>query len=196
MHILVLASGSQRRTELLKEVGIPHRVARSNVEEKSIPGEAADEMVCRLAQAKAFHVAEKLPREIVLGADTVVLLKGQILGKPADMNEARAMLGLLSGETHRVYTGVCLTRRHPQRTVTWSAVTQVTFHELRPDQIEYCLNSSNPLDKAGAYAIQQHEEILIAGYHGLRSNVVGLPVEEVVTGLRDHFNFHLVKEKG
>jgi septum formation protein len=137
-------------------------------------------MVRRLARAKAIHAAERFAARLTLGADTVVLHNGIPLGKPSSLDDARRMLGTLSATTHEVLTGVCLRRHEPPFDDTWVSVTEVTFRKLTGELIEDYLQRVHVLDKAGAYAIQEHGDMLIAGISGLRSNVVGLPVEEVV----------------
>jgi len=120
----------------------------------------------------------------VLGSDTTVSIAGEILGKPADLDEARAFLRRLSGRTHQVLTGVCLLRREPAHRELWCSVANVTFRALSAADIEAAFALSNPLDKAGGYAMQEQEALLVARFTGLRSTIVGLPVEEVVARLQ------------
>jgi septum formation protein len=182
---LVLASASPRRRHLLQEAGIAVLVDAAGVDETALSGELPAAHVQRLALAKAEAVSARHPGHMVLGADTIVVLAGVIFGKPADLRDAARMLGELSGRWHEVLTGVALVRREPACRHTWVCQTRVRFRTLDGDTIrEYCARA-NPLDKAGAYGIQEHGEMLVAEIDGLRSNVVGLPIEEVVAALRD-----------
>ncbi len=175
---IVLASGSPRRRELLQSAGIPFEVMTADVEEARIEGEPPEQMVQRLATLKAKAVAARCPERVVLGADTVVVLNGQTLGKPRDLDDARRMLSMLSGRTHRVLTGVTIV--FPNATsARWCCETSVTFKTLASADIEMYLSLVNVLDKAGAYAVQSHGELLVEKVDGLLSNVIGLPVEEV-----------------
>jgi septum formation protein len=180
---LVLASASPRRRYLLQEAGIELVVDAAGVDETALPGEAPAAHVQRLALAKADGVTARHPGQIVLGADTVVVLAGVIFGKPAGLQDAARMLGELSGRWHEVLTGVALVRREPACRQAWVSRTRVRFKPLSAATIqEYCARA-NPLDKAGAYGIQEHGEMLVAEIDGRRSNVVGLPVEEVLAAL-------------
>lgn len=182
---LVLASASPRRRHLLQEAGIAVLVDAAGVDETALPGELPAAHVQRLALAKAEAVSARHPGHMVLGADTIVVLAGVIFGKPADRKDAARMLGELSGRWHEVLTGVALVRREPACRHVWVCQTRVRFRTLDGDTIrEYCARA-NPLDKAGAYGIQEHGEMLVAEIDGPRSNVVGLPIEEVVAALRD-----------
>lgn len=183
MSPLVLASASPRRRSLLSGAGIEIECRPAEIEERLHPGETPEGHVTRLAREKAACVAAQMPQRVVLGADTIVYLDDRIIGKPADLAAARRMIGMLNGKTHQVYTGVCLTCG--ARTEVWHCVTAVTFNLLSTDDIERYLAEAEPLDKAGAYAIQDHEALLIARYDGLRSNVIGLPLEEVLEKLRE-----------
>ncbi len=180
---LILASASPRRLELLRDAGIACQAVPADVDETLLPGETPAAAVCRLAGLKAAAVAARFPEDIVLGADTLVVHAGAALGKPASMTDAAAMLERLSGHTHEVCTGVCLVRHRPAGRDCWLSRTTVSFRQLTAETVRRYLGLVNPLDKAGAYAIQEHGEMLIAGICGLRSNVIGLPVEEVVSRL-------------
>jgi septum formation protein len=182
---MVLASASPRRREMLAAAGVRFTCRPAEVDERPLPGEAPVATVCRLAAAKAAAVAALFPAELVLGADTMVFCDRHALGKPADLDEARRMLALLSGRTHDVLTGVSLQRRTPPFERTWAARTAVRFRVLSAADIEAYLARVHTLDKAGAYAIQEEGERLVAGIDGLRSNVVGLPLEEVLSALAE-----------
>ncbi len=183
-HFIVLASASPRRRELLHAAGIHFVCQPADVDELLLHGEKPAAAVQRLAKAKAAAVAGRFPHEVVLGADTLVVLDGQALGKPRDLDDARRMLGMLSGRMHQVMTGVCLLRLRTPHEQTWCCVTEVTFRELSPVDIDHYIGRVHVLDKAGAYAIQECGELIVAGISGLRSNVVGLPVEDVVRRLQ------------
>jgi septum formation protein len=154
----------------------------ADVDETPLPDETPEAHVQRLALAKARAVAADHPQDTVLGADTVVAMGSTIFGKPADFAEARATLRRLSGHSHRVLTGVCLCRPLAEPEV-WVSRTDVHFRDLTDETISAYLDLVNPLDKAGAYGIQEHGEMIVDHIDGLFSNVVGLPVEEVLSRL-------------
>lgn len=170
---LVLASQSPRRQDLLRQAGIPFIVIPAGVDEEPLPGEEPRAHVERLAREKALAV-RAAPEETVLGADTVVVVDGQILGKPRDAADAVRMLRLLSGREHLVVTGICL--RRGDQLVTGVETTAVRFVPLTEDDIRDYVASSEPLDKAGAYAIQGLASKFIDRIEGCYSNVVGLPL--------------------
>jgi septum formation protein len=180
--MLVLASASPRRQELLRNAGIPFEVQPADIPEESLPGELANDCAERLACEKALAVARKRPKDIVLGADTVVVVEGQILGKPSDAADAARMLRMLSGRTHQVITGVCLVVGG--QSAVASETTLVTMSEISDQEITEYVASSEPLDKAGAYAIQGLASRWIPRIEGDYSNVVGLPVALVWRMLR------------
>ncbi|MFB3825226.1 MAG: nucleoside triphosphate pyrophosphatase [Bryobacteraceae bacterium] len=180
--MLVLASRSPRRSELLRRAGIPFVVrVPCEVDESPRPHEKPERYVRRLAEAKALAVAAG-DGEIILGADTAVCIGGHILGKPEDNAGARRMLALLSGRRHEVITGICL--RFPSRVVTDWATTHVWFTELSDADIDEYIASGEPEDKAGAYAIQGLASKYVERIDGDYSNVVGLPVALVWKHLR------------
>jgi septum formation protein len=172
---LVLASASPRRAELLRAAGIPFQVVPADVDERQHAGEDAGAYVQRLASAKAAHVAKAHPGRPVLGADTTVVLDGEVLGKPLDAADAVAMLGRLSGRSHRVLTGVCLIGADG-RAETSVASTTVEFRAVSAVEIQEYVASGEPMDKAGAYAIQGGAGGFVARIDGDYDNVVGLPV--------------------
>jgi septum formation protein len=179
--VLVLASKSPRRREILAAAGLEFRVRTADVPEIRQPGENAVEYVRRLAQAKAEAVAAS-PNEIVLGADTVVVLDEHILEKPADSQDAARMLQLLSGRDHQVITGICL--RAGDRQIVASATTGVRFIPMTSDDIEEYVASAEPMDKAGAYAIQGLASKFVDRVEGCYFNVVGLPISLVCRHLK------------
>ncbi len=174
---LILASSSPRRRELLRNAGFKFHVRPSGVREARRRGETAEEFSRRAAREKALDVAASSPRNsLVLGADTVVVIDGQILGKPAGRKDAARMLRLLSGSTHRVMTGVCVVRAPNRIEALKHELTLVTFRRLEEQEIRTYVASGEPLDKAGAYAIQGLASKFVTRIEGCYSNVVGLPV--------------------
>ncbi len=171
-YTLVLASSSPRRAELLRAAGIDFTVRAADVDETIRPNESPRDYVLRLSREKARAVVRD--EELALGADTTVVIDGEIIGKPADAEEARRMLRALSGQWHEVLTGVTLARA--DQTVSEVSSTRVKFAELSDAEIEWYVSSGEPMDKAGAYAIQGGASLFIERIEGSYSNVVGLPV--------------------
>lgn len=180
--MLILASKSPRRAELLKAAGIDFTIRAADTDETPLEGEAAEDYVLRVAEQKAL-AADASADELVLAADTTVLAGSEILGKPADMDNARRMLTLLSGRRHDVITGICL--RKGNRLVRDAASTAVWFSPLTDADIESYAASGEPMDKAGAYGIQGIASRFIDRIEGSYTNVVGLPVALVWQRLRD-----------
>src|SRR5580700_11944429 len=172
--VLILASASPRRQELLRNAGIKFEVQAPRIAEDPQPGEIAQHCAERLALEKALAVARQRPLDVVLGADTVVIVDGQLLGKPSDASDAARMLHMLSGREHQVITGVCLVVGG-QSTVA-SETTSVTMSEISEREITGYVASGEPMDKAGAYAIQGIASRWIPRIEGDYCNVVGLPV--------------------
>lgn len=180
---LILASASPRRQELLREAGIPFVVHATEVDETPLPGEDAQQCALRLAREKALAAARRFPNDLVLGADTVVVVDDEILGKPRDQQDAARMLRRLSGRAHRVLTAVSLVV--PGKGAdTRSATTQVHFRKLKEGEIQEYIAGKEPMDKAGAYAIQGGAAHWVTGLEGDYSNVVGLPLMLVAEMLR------------
>lgn len=175
---LVLASGSPRRRELLVEAGFVFEVVLSPAEEIHETGIPLAELCERNAEAKAAAVAAERSDDVVLGADTLVWIDDEPLGKPRDMDEARAMLLKLSGRAHTVCTGVCVIGGGRRECI--HELTTVRFRELDDAAIGRYFERVDPLDKAGAYAVQEHGEMIVAEVRGDFSNVVGLPLDRVV----------------
>ena len=171
--MLVLASQSPRRSEILRQAGIPFTVRVAAVDETPLGGEKPEDYVVRLAELKATAVPAR-PGETVLGADTTVVIDGEMLGKPADAADARRMLARLSGRQHEVLTGICLKRG--REVVRDCATTKVWFAPMSAREIEEYVASGEPMDKAGAYAIQGLASKFIQRIDGCYFNVVGLPV--------------------
>jgi septum formation protein len=176
---LILASASPRRRDLLQGLGVRCEVRPAAVEERARPDETPEALVRRLARDKARHVAATCGTDdvaAVLGADTAVVLDDEVLGKPADADEARAMLAKLAGRSHRVLTGVHLVRPAGDEAGT-TGCTHVRFRTYGESTIRWYAASGEPLDKAGAYGIQGRGALLCEGIEGSWSNVVGLPLE-------------------
>jgi septum formation protein len=173
----LLASASPRRRELLRRAGFDFDVQPSHIVEEIQRGERPEEFARRVAREKAMHVAASSPPgSFVLGADTVVVIDGETLGKPSDPSDATRMLRLLSGRTHQVHTGICLVRAPDEIVALKHETTLVTFRELDEEEIRSYVESGEPLDKAGAYAIQGLTSKFVTRISGCYSNVVGLPV--------------------
>ncbi len=173
---IVLASTSPRRRELLKQIGLDFSVVPADVDERALPGERAEVHALRLAREKAEVVAGKIARGVVIAADTIVVLDGQILGKPAGPADARRMLAQLSGREHSVMTGIAVAEVPAGRLATDLAVTAVRFRQLAPEEIDAYVATGEPLDKAGAYGIQEKGALFVEKIDGCYSNVVGLPL--------------------
>lgn len=186
---LVLASSSPRRRELLQAAGVDFVATAAQCLERHDVSLGLAGLVTENARAKALAVAVKHPQSVVLGADTLVWVGGQVLGKPADLHEARRMLRMLSGRVHEVATGVYLVRMEPREQVEFHEITHVRFRVLEERVIEDYLEAVEVLDKAGAYALQEHGEMLIETVEGSRSNVVGLPVERTMAALVRSFGW-------
>jgi septum formation protein len=182
---LILASVSPRRIELLRLAGIDFTVMPSGIDESSRPGETPREHVLRLSEEKALAVAGTHPGCRVLGADTIVVVAGEILGKPGSAAEARAMLEKLSGREHEVFTGFSIAgpgKGLPLRRVVES---KVLFREITDGEMDWYTGTEEPYDKAGAYAVQGVAAVFIREIHGSYTNVMGLPLCEVVEALRE-----------
>jgi len=180
---LILASTSPRRQAILAEAELEFITRPADVDERHFPGETPAAHVRRLAQAKAEAIATQYPAALVVGADTVVVLDGIIFGKPASLSEARQTLARFAGKTHKVLTGVCLRSLAPPHLAVWVAATKVSFRKLSTETIQCYCDTVNTLDKAGSYGLQDHGNMLIKSIEGLASNVIGLPIEELLPRL-------------
>lgn len=180
--MLILASASPRRKQLLKEWKIPFRVVPSRIHEPPPGKQTPAAYTKKLALAKAMAVAKKVKTGWVLGADTIVLHKGEILGKPANLAAGRAMLNRLQGTTHRVVTGIALVNAKTGKKKTAHQVTRVTMRKLTPSEISRFAKKN--LDKSGCYAAQETKDPVIKKVVGSYSNVVGLPMEQVIKWLK------------
>ena len=176
---VILASASPRRASLLAEAGpefASMRIMTAHMEEGADPLENA--------RLKAEACAASDPRAIVIGADTVIRFEGETIGKPADIEDAKRILARLSGHTHDVVTGVCVRCLENDLLVRFEEATRVTFRTLTPEAIDEYVTKVNVLDKAGAYAIQEHGDDIIEGIDGSLTNVIGLPVERLTETVR------------
>ena len=182
---VILASASPRREELLGLAGIRCDVRPADVDEFYRNGESPEEHALRLAGEKAAAVSRMRPRDWVLGADTVVIIDGEVLGKPRGRDEAGAMMRKLSGRTHRVITAFTVMRGTPPVKVGRSVVSEVTFRELTAGEMEAYVSTEEPYDKAGGYAVQGRAAQFIREIRGSYTNVIGLPLCEVVETLRE-----------
>ena len=182
--MLVLASASPRRQELLRNAGFAFEVQPADIPENVLPGEDAKKYAERLAREKALAVSLQHPHDTVLGADTIVAVDGQLLGKPANSADATRMLRLLSGRDHEVITGVCLVVKG--QPFVASEITRVTVDRITDQEITDYVATGEPMDKAGAYAIQGIASRWIPRIEGDYSNVVGLPVALVYRLMRAH----------
>ena len=178
--LFILASKSPRRRYLLEQAGLCFAVIPSKVDESAFPPSVSDDYVRSLAEAKAEDIAARHPAAWVLGADTIVRIGDAVLGKPRSRDEARGMLRRLSGQTHQVLTGYAICCRDRGRSFSETVITDVTFKELTAAEIEWYIHTREPFDKAGAYAIQGLGTFLVRRINGSYSNVVGLPVCEVI----------------
>lgn len=174
---LILASASPRRRELLGQLGVPFEVVVADVNEHEEPSTDPRIMVAHNAALKADWVSDRNPDALVLGADTTVFIDGHALNKPRDPDEARAMLRRLSGRAHTVFTGLAVRRRSDGLRIDEGVASEVTFRVLDDATIEAYLAKVHTLDKAGGYAIQEHGDLIVEGYRGSLTNIVGLPVE-------------------
>ena len=184
---LILASGSPRRRDLMEEAGYAFEVIKPEVVELEDPFLHIRDLTQHNARLKAEAVAELYPERLVIAADTLVLRDDTALGKPAGPEQALAMIRTLNGRTHQVFTAVCVTRKETGKEAEFAVVTDVTFKTLTDAELHHYHDLIDPLDKAGAYAAQDHGEIIIDSISGSWSNVVGLPMERLGEVLSEDF---------
>jgi septum formation protein len=175
---VILASQSPRRRELLRLIGVAHEVEPADIDETLLPGEVPLQHAERLAQEKAHVIASRHPDAVVIAADTIVVLDGDVLGKPADVREACAILGRLSGRTHTVYTAVAV--RYGGRTASGVESVEVTFRPLDDTRIAQYVATGEPMDKAGSYGIQGYGATLVERIHGDYFAVMGLALGRMI----------------
>ncbi|HJQ69348.1 MAG TPA: Maf family protein [Blastocatellia bacterium] len=173
---IILASSSPRRADLLKTIGVSFELVPSNINERPHQDEAPADYIIRLARAKVIDAARKRDSGLVIGADTIVVLDGRILGKPRDEDDAARMLKLLSGRWHAVMTGVALYDAATRREVADYDKTLVRFAQLSEKEIDWYIRTGEPMDKAGSYAIQERGAMFVEEIAGNYHNVVGLPL--------------------
>jgi len=178
---LILASGSPRRAEILNSVGWDFTKDVADIDETEFDGETPENYVQRLAKEKAEAIAEKYETALVLGADTTVVIDEKIIGKPADIEDAKRMLKMLSGNTHEVLTGVAVVKKNENqsKTIVGIQTTSVKFAEMSDAEINFLAENGEPLDKAGAYAVHAQAALFIEKIEGDYWNVVGLPINLV-----------------
>jgi nucleoside triphosphate pyrophosphatase len=181
---IVLASASPRRAELLASAGIAFKVVPGDLDETPLPEEDPVAHVLRLAEGKAREVASRADGRFFIGADTIVLCDREIMGKPRDVADAKRMLRKLSGRTHQVITGYAVIDRKTDRSISETVSTDVVFKKLADEEIDAYVSTGCPMDKAGAYAIQGGAAYMVERIDGSYTNVVGLPLCEVVESLR------------
>jgi septum formation protein len=180
----ILASASPRRIELLHLLGLRFEIIPSQVEEAFMKGETPREHVLRLSREKTEKASANDPDAWVMGADTIVLINGEVLGKPRTSEEAKEMLGKLSGRIHTVYTGFTVTKKRTECIISNAVESSVRFREIPEDEIAWYIQSEEPYDKAGGYAVQGMGAFFIKEIHGSYTNVMGLPLCEVVDVLK------------
>jgi septum formation protein len=190
---IILASGSPRRKALLRDLGLSLKIVPAEITEIPEPNETPLSFAKRMAHDKAVLISRMFPEKWVLGADTVVTLKGRMYGKPKDDREAMAFLQELSGKTHQVITGICLCHFQNKTSFIQSVRTQVTFKSLSLQEIKWYVQTGEPRDKAGAYAIQGKGAFCVQRIRGSYTNVVGLPVTEVLQALEKYVGYRVRK---
>ena len=191
---IILASASPRRKEILENTNIKFDIISSSIEELVLDGEAPCQMVMRLAFEKGIDIASKHKSDLVISADTIVVLDDNVLGKPKDEEEARQMISNLSGRTHQVITGISLINLENNKKIIDYVVSNVKFKKLSKDDIDDYIKTKESLDKAGAYGIQGYGAILVEEIQGDYFNIVGLPISKLSDLLKIHFNINLFTE--
>lgn len=192
---VILASSSPRRASILKMMGVKFEAMHPEIKEIRNDNEPSSAFALRMAEEKAYTVAELISEGLIISADTIVVLDSIMLGKPIDINEAREMLKMLSGETHTVITAVCLYDREYEKILTRLSKTDVTFYPIEDNEIESYIQTEEPYDKAGAYAAQGFGSIFIESVNGSYSNVVGLPSGLLNQMIKEFFNVAVVDKE-
>ncbi len=180
----ILASASRRRIDLLSLLGLRFEIMPSNVDEKFMEGETPRDHVLRLSEEKAKMASALNPEAWVMGADTIVIINGDVLGKPRTPDEAKEMLGKLSGQMHTVFTGFTVVRKSADILIRDAVESSVRFREIPEDEMAWYIRSQEPYDKAGGYAVQGMGAFFIKEIYGSYTNVMGLPLCEVVDVLK------------
>ena len=191
---IILASASPRRKEILENTNIKFDIISSSIEELVLDGESPCQMVMRLAFEKGIDIASKYKSNLVISADTIVVLDDNVLGKPKDEEEARQMISNLSGRTHQVITGISLINLENNKKIIDYVVSNVKFKKLSKDDINDYIKTKESLDKAGAYGIQGYGALLVEEIQGDYFNIVGLPISKLSDLLKIHFDINLFTE--
>ena len=191
MKRIILASASPRRRELLEKIGLKFEVEPSNYAEDLRSGLSPDELARAISLEKARSVASKHKNTVVIAADTFIVFRGKIMGKPGTEAEARRMLMMLSGKSHSVITGFTILDTDENKILTKSVETVVHIKNLTSEEIETYVKSGEPLDKAGAYAIQGLGSVIVERIEGDYFNVIGLPLSALAEGLKE-FGIHIL----
>ena len=176
---IILASKSPRRAEILKMIKVNFIVAPSNIKEEINPKIEQNETAINISKAKAEAISHKYPNDIIIGADTIVVFNEQIFGKPKDINESKKMIKTLSGNSHKVITGVTIMHKRLGTLKTFSEITEVFVQKIPTEKIDYYINNFNTLDKAGSYGIQEWFSVWIKKINGCYYNVMGLPISKL-----------------
>lgn len=188
---IILASKSPRRREILENTKVKFSIKDSNIDEVILENETPTETVMRLAYEKALNVANDNKNALVIGADTIVVINGTILGKPKDEAQALDMIKLLSGKTHNVITGFAMINLNNDKKVIDYELSTVTFKELSEQSMKDYIQTKESLDKAGAYGIQGYGALLVKEIQGDYFNIVGLPISKISDCLKEHFDINL-----
>ena len=191
---IILASASPRRKEILENANVKFKIMSSDIVELTLEGESPCQMVMRLAFEKGIDIADKQKSDLVISADTIVVLDNKVLGKPKDEKEARYMIESLSGKTHQVITGISLINLENNKKIIDYVISNVKFKNLSEDNINDYISTNESLDKAGAYGIQGYGALLVKEIQGDYFNIVGLPISRLSDLLKEHFNINLFME--
>lgn len=191
---IILASASPRRKEILKNANVKFEIMASSIEELTLDSESPCQMVMRLAFEKGIDIASRQKSDLVISADTIVVLDNTILGKPKDEIEARKMITSLSGRTHQVITGISLINLDNNKKIIDYVISNVKFKNLSEEDINDYIRTKESLDKAGAYGIQGYGALLVEEIQGDYFNIVGLPISRLSDLLKKHFNINLFME--
>lgn len=190
---IILASASPRRKEILENVNLKFTVIASDIEEVILENEPPKDLVMRLAFEKCMDVAIKNKDDLVIGADTIVVLDNKVLGKPKNEEDAYNMIKSLSNKKHQVITGISLINLNSDKKVIDYVVSEVTFKDLSDELIRDYISTNESLDKAGAYGIQGYGSLLVESINGDYFNIVGLPISKISNLLKEHFDVNLFK---
>lgn len=191
---IILASASPRRKEILENANVKFKIMASSIEELTLDSESPCQMVMRLAFEKGIDIASRQKSDLVISADTIVVLDNTVLGKPKDEIEARKMITSLSGRTHQVITGISLINLDNNKKIIDYVISNVKFKKLSEEDINDYIRTRESLDKAGAYGIQGYGALLVEEIQGDYFNIVGLPISRLSDLLKKHFNINLFME--